>query len=43
MTKIRQFLADAKGSEYVAALTDSTSIGTFYTRHHQPPLNPRET
>ncbi|WP_219156700.1 hypothetical protein [Hymenobacter profundi] len=43
MTEIRKFLDDAKGSEYVAILTDSASIGTFYSRHHQPPLNPRET
>lgn len=43
MTEIDKFLAAAQDSDYVAVLTDSASIGTFYARHHQPPLDPHET
>jgi len=43
MTEVDKFLTDAKDSEYVAVLTDSASIGTFYARHHQPPLDAHTT
>lgn len=36
------FLEEAEGSEYLALMTDSATIGTFYARHHLPPLNQRE-
>ncbi|GAB3295079.1 hypothetical protein GCM10027348_16430 [Hymenobacter tenuis] len=42
MREIAAFLEEAKGSEYLALMTDSAAIGTFYARHHQPPLNQRE-
>ena len=42
MTEIRKFLIEAENSEYLALMTDSAAIGTFYARHHQPPLNQRE-
>lgn len=42
MGEIEAFLAEAEGSEYLAIMTDSASIGTFYARHHQPALNQRE-
>ncbi|WP_152981464.1 hypothetical protein [Hymenobacter sp. AT01-02] len=43
MREIAEFLAEAEGSEYLAIMTDSASIGTFYARHHHPALNQRET
>jgi uncharacterized protein YoxC len=42
MAEVRNFLAEAENSEYLALMTDSAAIGTFYVRHHQPPLNQRE-
>ncbi|MBX0289236.1 hypothetical protein K3G63_02240 [Hymenobacter sp. HSC-4F20] len=43
MQEIAGFLAEAEGSEYLAVMTDSAAIGTFYARHHHPALNQRET
>jgi hypothetical protein len=42
MAEIRTFLLEAESSEYLTLMTDSAAIGTFYARHHQPPLNQRE-
>ncbi|GAB2786753.1 ABC-type multidrug transport system fused ATPase/permease subunit [Hymenobacter luteus] len=42
MQEVAGFLAEAEGSEYLAVMTDSAAIGTFYARHHQPALNQRE-
>ncbi|SHJ26712.1 hypothetical protein SAMN02745146_2682 [Hymenobacter daecheongensis DSM 21074] len=42
MGAIRDFLAQAQHSEYMALMTDSAAIGTFYARHHRPALNQRE-
>ncbi|MDF7811918.1 hypothetical protein [Hymenobacter sp. YC55] len=42
MQEVRKFLAEAENSEYLAVMTDSAAIGTFYVRHHHPPLNQRE-
>ncbi|AIZ64140.1 hypothetical protein PK28_11365 [Hymenobacter sp. DG25B] len=41
MTEIGQFLEAAAGSDFLAVLTDSATIGTFYAEHHRPPLNQR--
>ncbi|WP_426491736.1 hypothetical protein [Hymenobacter sp. 102] len=40
--RMAEFLEEAAGSEYLALLTDSAAIGTFYARHHRPELNQRE-
>lgn len=42
MQEVRKFLAESENSEYLAIMTDSAAIGTFYVRHHRPPLNQRE-
>ncbi|GGG55000.1 hypothetical protein [Hymenobacter glacieicola] len=42
MQEATKFLAEAQGSEYLALMTDSAAMGTFYARHHHPPLNQRE-
>jgi ElaB/YqjD/DUF883 family membrane-anchored ribosome-binding protein len=42
MGEIAAFLAEAKDSEYLAIMTDSAAIGSFYARHHHPALNQRE-
>lgn len=42
MCKIAEFLTEARDSEYLAIMTDSAAIGTFYARHHHPALNQRE-
>ncbi len=39
---IRDFLEESEDSEYMALMTDSAAIGTFYARHHRPELNQRE-
>ena len=40
---IRNFLEDAANSEWMALLTDSAAIGSFYATHPEQPLNERET
>ncbi|QJX48901.1 hypothetical protein HMJ29_19090 [Hymenobacter taeanensis] len=42
MCEIEAFLTEAADSEYLAIMTDSAAIGSFYARHHHPPLNQRE-
>ncbi|ALD20715.1 hypothetical protein [Hymenobacter sp. DG25A] len=42
MTEIGNFLEAAAGSDFLAVLTDSATIGKFYAEHHQPPFNQRE-
>ncbi|TGE06142.1 hypothetical protein [Hymenobacter fodinae] len=42
MNEIASFLTEAAESEYLAIMTDSAAIGTFYARHHHPALNQRE-
>lgn len=42
MLRMVEFLEESAGSEYLALMTDSAAIGTFYARHHRPELNQRE-
>ncbi|MBD2716164.1 hypothetical protein KBK19_14065 [Microvirga sp. STR05] len=42
MVRMAEFLEESAGSEYLAIMTDSAAIGTFYARHHRPELNQRE-
>jgi hypothetical protein len=42
MVRMAEFLEESADSEYLALMTDSAAIGTFYARHHRPELNQRE-